>query len=132
MEARLENLFFRKFQYIDLGDNDTPEEGEYKGSVQIKNIQSGFNQRDHVFEGHFSLNIVNALFFLTLEVHGIVSFKSLLEDTSNKQDILEKVISNSLELISKETNDRLNEFLTWSPTQLEEYIEYWQLNKVNE
>lgn len=131
MKARLENLFFRKFQYIDLGDNDTPEEDEYKGSVQIKNIQSGFNQRDHVFEGHFSLNIVNDLFFLTLEVHGIVSFESLLEDISKKQDILEKVISNSLELISKETNDRLNEFLTWSPTQLEEYIEYWQLNKVN-
>ncbi|MFZ7172587.1 hypothetical protein [Avibacterium volantium] len=133
MKGKLENLFFRKFQYIDLGNEYTPEENESKGNVQIKNIQSGFNQKDSSFNGLFSLNIVNDLFFLTLEVHGEVTFPSdsLPDDISNKQDILEEIIFNSLELISKETNNRLNEFLKWSPTQLEESIEFWKLNKIH-
>lgn len=133
MKGKLENLFFRKFQYIDLGNEYTPEENESKGNVQIKNIQSGFNQKDSSFKGLFSLNIVNDLFFLTLEVHGEVTFPSgsLPDDISNKQDVLEEIIFNSLELISKETNNRLNEFLKWSPTQLEESIEFWKLNKIH-
>ena len=63
MKGKLENLFFRKFQYIDLGNEYTPEENESKGNVQIKNIQSGFNQKDSSFKGLFSLNIVNDLLF---------------------------------------------------------------------
>lgn len=131
MEGKLESLFFRKFQYIDLGDEYTPEENESKGKVQIKNIQSGLNQKDNLFEGLFLLNITNDLFFLTLEVHGKVTFEKLPEDISNQQDILEKIITNSLELISRETNNRLNEFLKLTPTQLEEFIGFWRLNKAH-
>lgn len=63
MEGKLENLFFRKFQYIDLGDEYTPEENESKGRVQIKNIQLGLNPKDSSLQGLFSLNITNDLFF---------------------------------------------------------------------
>ena len=63
--------------------------------------------------------------------NGKVTFEKLPEDISNQQDILEKIITNSLELISRETNNRLNEFLKLTPTQLEEFIGFWRLNKAH-
>ena len=51
-----------------------------------------------------------------------------LVNNSNDHIILKDISINSLKLISEETNKRLNEFLKWSPTQLNEFIEFWELN----
>jgi hypothetical protein len=132
MIINLPTLIVNKFQYIEIlkkehsVGNDTLYDAN--SSVRINNIKTGLN--NNRFLTNFAVFINSSPFFIiSAEVIGECIIE--LDDTEKEKiiekdkDLLKAISKDSLNYILYELNERINLFLSWSPTQPQQQVNFF-------
>lgn len=129
MIINLSSLIFNKFQYIEFLKKEHDNElYDANSSVRVNNNKTSLN--NNRFLTNFTVFINSSPYFIiSVEVVGECIIE--LNDTEKEKikekdkDLLKTVTKDSLNHILHETNNRINLFLSWSPTQPQQQVDFF-------